>query len=154
MLFRSLGPGGAAGPGGGAGPKKNAFEDQPKEVRNARRILQQRLERIHYGLTGTGGAKKPGTPQAEPKGGLNTLVDDAVKSKLMKVVTTIEDLQASLNKESLTSISLVKSTTRKPIFDLKKAVSDIIGDDGSTTVAPPEEPAGDRPVDDGFGGGN
>ncbi|MFZ4081709.1 MAG: hypothetical protein ACOYKN_10805 [Pirellula sp.] len=152
------GAGPAGGPGGGpAGPPgfnnpakpKNPFEDQPREVKNARRFLQQRLERVHYGLTGTGRKSATATPPAESKG-LMSVVDDAAKLKLMDVVKKVEALQDALNKESITSIDLVKNSSRRPIFDLKQAIAAIIGDDGSKKEAPPEE--GKDPLDDGFGG--
>ncbi|MEY2612225.1 MAG: hypothetical protein RL069_1037, partial [Planctomycetota bacterium] len=125
------------------------FEDQPKEVRNARRILQQRLERIHYGLTGTG--RKGTSDPAEAKG-LTSLSDEASKTKLLEVVAKVEALQDELNKDTLTSLDVVKSSTRRPIFDLKQAIASIIGDDG-TNKPPTDEPGGKDPVDDGFGGG-
>ena len=155
----SGGPGGG-GPGGGpAGPPgfpgnnpkpKNAFDDQPKEVKNARRFLQQRLERVHYGLTGTGRKSSTATAPTEAKG-LMSLVDDAGKLKLIDVVKKVEGLQDELNKEALTSIDAVKTGTRRPVFDLKQAIAAIIGEDGSKKEQLPEEP-GKEPVDDGFGG--
>lgn len=144
--------GGAGGPpgfGGTTSKKSNVFEDQPKEVRNARRILQQRLERIHYGLTGTG--RKGASDPAEAKG-LTSLADEASKTKLLEVVAKVEVLQDELNKDTLTSLDVVKSSTRRPIFDLKQAIASIIGDDG-TNKPPTDEPGGKDPVDDGFGGG-
>jgi hypothetical protein len=144
--------GGAGGPpgfGGTTSKKSNVFEDQPKEVRNARRLLQQRLERIHYGLTGTG--RKGTSDPAEAKG-LTSLSDEASKTKLLEVVAKVEALQDELNKDTLTSLDVVKSSTRRPIFDLKQAIASIIGDDG-TNKPPTDEPAGKDPVDDGFGGG-
>lgn len=146
------GLGGAGGPpgfGGTTTKKNNVFEDQPKEVRNARRILQQRLERIHYGLTGTG--RKGTSDPAEAKG-LASLADEATKTKLLEVVAKVEALQDELNKDTLTSLDLVKSSTRRPIFDLKQAIAAIVGDDG-TNKPPTDEPGGKDPVDDGFGGG-
>jgi len=80
-----------------------------------------------------------------------SVVDDAAKLKLMDVVKKVEALQDALNKESITSIDLVKSSSRRPVFDLKQAIAAIIGDDGSKKEAPPEE-SGKDPLDDGFGG--
>ena len=79
-----------------------------------------------------------------------SVVDDAAKLKLMDVVKKVEALQEALNKESITSIDLVKNASRRPVFDLKQAIAAIIGDDGSKKEAPPEE--GKDPLDDGFGG--
>jgi hypothetical protein len=154
----SGGPGGAPG-GGSAGPPgfpgnnprpKNPFDDQPKEVKNARRFLQQRLERVHYGLTGTGRKSSAATAPTDAKG-LMSLLDDAGKLKLIDVVKKVEGLQDELNKETLTSIDAVKLGTRRPVFDLKQAIAAIIGEDGSKKEQLPDEPGKD-PVDDGFGG--
>jgi hypothetical protein len=79
-----------------------------------------------------------------------SVVDDAAKLKLMDVVKKVEALQDALNKESITSIDLVKNASRRPVFDLKQAIAAIIGDDGSKKETPPEE--GKAPLDDGFGG--
>lgn len=151
------GPGGgpaggpAGGPGfGGATRPRNPFDDQPKEVRNARRLLQQRLERSHYGLTGTGRKPPPGNPPVDPKG-LIALVDEPSKEKLSDVVKRIEALQDELNKETLTSIDGIRSSTRRPIFDLKQAIAAIIGEDNAKTDSPIEG-SGKDPLDDGFGG--
>lgn len=151
------GPGGgpAGGPPGGPGfggvaRPRNPFDDQPKEVRNARRLLQQRLERSHYGLTGTGRKPLPGTPPVDPKG-LIALVDEPSKEKLSDVVKRIEALQDELNKETLTSIDGIRFSTRRPIFDLKQAIAAIIGEDNAKTDLP-SEGSGKDPLDDGFGG--
>jgi hypothetical protein len=143
------GPFGPPGFGGGNQRPKNAFDDQPKEVKNARRYLHQRLERIHYGLTGTGRKSSTAVPPTDAKG-LMALLDDAGKSKLTDVIKKVESLQDELNKETLTSIDGVRVATRRPVFDIKQAITAIIGDDGSRKDAPPD--SGKDPLDDGFGG--
>lgn len=143
------GPFGPPGFGGGNQKPKNAFDDQPEEVKNARRYLHQRLERIHYGLTGTGRKSSTAVPPTEAKG-LMAMLDDAGKSKLTDVIKKVESLQDELNKETLTSIDGVRVATRRPVFDIKQAITAIIGDDGSKKDAPPD--SGKDPLDDGFGG--
>jgi hypothetical protein len=148
------GPGGGSplGPpgfGGGTARPKNPFDDQPKEVKNARRFLQQRLERIHYGLTGTGRKSTAAVAPTDAKG-LMAILDDAGKSKLTDVVKKVEALQDELNKESLSSIDVVRNSTRRPVFDLKQAISAIVGEDGAKKDAPVD--SGKDPLDDGFGG--
>jgi hypothetical protein len=78
------------------------------------------------------------------------LLDDAGKSKLNDVVKNVEALQEELNKETLSSIDGVRFATRRPIFDLKQAITAIIGEDGTKKESAPE--AGKDPLDDGFGG--
>jgi hypothetical protein len=80
-----------------------------------------------------------------------SLVDETSKEKLSDVVKRIETLQDELNKDTLTSIDAIRSSTRRPIFDLKQAIAAIIGEDNAKTNLPTEEPGKD-PLDDGFGG--
>lgn len=86
----------------------------------------------------------------DPKG-LIALVDEPSKEKLSDVVKRIEALQDELNKETLTSIDGIRSSTRRPIFDLKQAIAAIIGEDNAKTN-PSTEESGKDPLDDGFGG--
>jgi hypothetical protein len=148
------GPAGGGAPGFGAKePKpKNPFDEQPKEVRNARRILQQRLERIHYGLNGFG---KKST--ATPTKGLFTWADDNQKAQIAKIIASIESLQGILNSDKMSSLDKVTSMTRRPIYDLQQACTAITGDDTVASVVPP--PTDDSGTDDtssgdGFGSEN
>lgn len=166
------GPPGAGGPGGsglaggesesGAGgppgfsnrdaKPKNPFDEQPKEVRNARRILQQRLEKIHFGLNGYG---KKSTQL--PTKGLVAWSDDQHKAQIMKILSSIESLQGILNSDKIAGLAQVQSMTRRPIYDLQQACTAITGDESVAVVAPP--PTDDTSTegastDDGFGGGN
>ena len=86
----------------------------------------------------------------DPKG-LMSLVDETSKEKLSDVVKRIEALQDELNKETLTSIDGIRSSTRRPIFDLKQAIAAIIGEDNAKTNLPTDA-SGKDPLDDGFGG--
>ncbi|MFN7730473.1 MAG: hypothetical protein ACK5OB_01125 [Pirellula sp.] len=165
------GPPGAGGPGGsglaggegesGAGgppgfsnrdaKPKNPFDEQPKEVRNARRILQQRLERIHLGLNGYG---KKSTQL--PTKGLIAWSDDLHKAQILKIVSSIESLQGILNSDKMTGLDKVQSMTRRPIYELQQACTAITGDESVAVVAPPptEDTATEgASTDDGFGGG-
>jgi hypothetical protein len=166
------GPPGAGGPGGsglaggesesGAGgppgfsnrdaKPKNPFDEQPKEVRNARRILQQRLEKIHFGLNGYG---KKSTEL--PTKGLVAWSDDQHKAQIAKILSSIESLQGILNSDKIAGLAQVQSMTRRPIYDLQQACTAITGDESVAVVAPP--PSDDTSTegastDDGFGGGN
>jgi hypothetical protein len=162
---RGGGPPGLGGPGGGgliggddgggppgaagAGAKpKNPFEDQPKEVRNARRILQQRLERIHVGLNGFG--KKSSETSTR---GLMNLLPETEKGKIQEVLNKIEALQQSLNSDKNTGLSELVTNTRRPIYDLQQALSVIVKDDSSGLLEPPppETTEGESTEGDGFG---
>jgi hypothetical protein len=158
------GPGGVGGlvggdEGGGAGgppgftanaPKpKNPYDEQPKEVRNARRMLQQRLERIHYGLNGFG--KKSTTL---PVKGLVAWADESDKDKIAGLVSRIESLQDLLNSDKLTGLDKIQSMTRRPIYDLQQACTAITGDEAVAVIAPPpvDETTESETSEDGFGG--
>jgi hypothetical protein len=162
---RGGGPPGLGGPGGGglvggdegggppgaagAGAKpKNPFEDQPKEVRNARRILQQRLERIHVGLNGFG--KKSSETSTR---GLMNLLPETEKGRIQEVLNKIEALQQSLNSDKITGLSELVTNTRRPIYDLQQALSVIVKDDSSGLLEPPppETTEGESTEGDGFG---
>lgn len=166
------GPPGAGGPGGsglaggesesGAGgppgfsnrdaKPKNPFDEQPKEVRNARRILQQRLERIHFGLNGY--AKKS---TQLPTKGLVAWSEDQRKAQILKILGIIETLQSTLNSDKITGLDQVQSMTRRPIYELQQACTAITGDESVAVVAPlPTDDTateGASTDDDGFGGG-
>ncbi|MEI8212764.1 MAG: hypothetical protein WCI02_11490 [Planctomycetota bacterium] len=149
-------PGGGAGGPPGFGQKepkaKNPFDEQPKEVRNARRILQQRLERIHYGLNGFG---KKST--ATPSKGLFAWADDNQKAQIAKILASIESLQGILNSDKMSSLDKVTSMTRRPIYDLQQACTAITGDDTVALVVPPptDDSGTDEPSSgDGFGNEN
>jgi len=140
--------GGPPGFGGAAAKPKNAFEDQPKEVRNARRILQQRLERVHVGLNGFG--KKSTEPSTR---GLINLLPDTEKGKIQEVLRKIEALQESLNSDKNTGLGEMLATTRRPIYDLQQALSVIVKDDANELLEPPppENAEGESTEGDGFG---
>lgn len=140
--------GGPPGAGGAAVKPKNPFEDQPKEVRNARRILQQRLERIHVGLNGLG--KKSNETSTR---GLMNLLPETEKGKIQEVLNKIEALQESLNSDKNTGLNELVATTRRPIYDLQQALAAIVKDDaGGLVEPPPPEPSEGEPSEgDGFG---
>lgn len=175
-MGRSGGPGGAGGPPGMGGPggvgglvggdeggatggppgytanapkPKNPYDEQPKEVRNARRMLQQRLERIHYGLNGFG---KKST--ALPTKGLTAWADENDKEKLAGLVSRIESLQDLLNSDKLTGLDKIQSMTRRLIYDLQQACTEITGDEAVAVLTPPpvDEVSESDSTEDGFGG--
>ena len=129
------GAGGLGRPGGAAPPKqKNPFDEQPKEVRVARRILQQRLEKIHYGLNGFG---KNNTKT--PTKGLVVVAEEGRQENLKSLVAAIELLQKALNDDKIKDLSSLVNTTRSAVSGLQNACEAIVGSDGQV----------DLPVDDG-----
>jgi hypothetical protein len=131
------GGGGGGKPGGGGRfgqpgnqNKKNPFDEQTKEVKVARRILQQRLEKIHYGLNGYGKANA-----TTPTKGLIVVAEEGRKSKLDDVIVAIEAVQKALNDEKVGELGQLISTTRASISELQTACEAIVGSDGQFDLA-------------------
>jgi len=142
------GEGGRPGaPGGGGSRPKNPYDEQPTEVKNARRMLQQRLERIHYGLNGYG---KAGS--GEVTKGLVAWAGEEQKAKWLDLVTQVEALQKSLNEESISSLDTLQTSTRGPIRDLLKACEEIAGADAAAMAEVPAPAEGDSGADPGDSG--
>lgn len=147
-------------PGAPSPPKqKNAFDEQPKEVRVARRILHQRLEKIHHGLNGYGKAN----PKPPTKGLLVSAGEDR-QEKLKTVIDAIEAVQKALNDEKVKDLNSLVNSTRLSITELQTACEAIVGSDGQVdlpvvgdnTNSDPEggaddSGASDRGSDSGFG---
>lgn len=127
------GEGGGLGPGRGAPnpPKpKNAFEEQPKEVRVARRILQQRLEKIHYGLDGFGKAHDG----KDSTKGLIVIADAGRTDKIKSVIKAIESLQKALNDDKIKDLNSLVNSTRLYVNALQSACEAIVGSDGQVDL--------------------
>jgi hypothetical protein len=101
------GEGGMGGLGGmGGQPRANA--NVPPEVRNAKRIIHQRLERIHLALNGFPRKYPDANPLAKnPPKGLITLVSDTEKPKVQEAIEKLDKLQTDLSGQfgDLTSLS-------------------------------------------------
>lgn len=91
------GEGGMGGMGGmGGQPKANV--NLPPEVRNAKRIIHQRLERIHLALNGFPRKYPDSNPLAKsPPKGLITLVSDDEKPKVQEAIEKLDKLQVDLS---------------------------------------------------------
>lgn len=131
---------------GGAGAtikKKNPFELQPKEVRNARRIAHQRFERIHLALNGamndgSGGVRRT-TSTAQPSAvtpansteekALLSLISSNAKEKghVLALIAKVEQFQKDLNSEKIADLNSLTMTVRKSISDIRAACDAITG---------------------------
>lgn len=123
------GEGGRPGAGGGAPKSKNPYDEQPKEVKIARRILQQRLEKVHYGLNGFG-KTNPG----EPTKGIVALAADDRKEKLNELIAAIDALQKALNDDKVKGLDTLVNSTRAAVTDLQAACDAIVGSDGQVDL--------------------
>jgi hypothetical protein len=123
--------GGLGGRAGAAPPKpKNAFEEQPKEVRVARRILHQRLEKIHYGLDGFGKAHLG----KEVTKGLISIAEEGRRENLLSVINYVEALQKALNDDQIKDLNSLVTSTRTAVSNLQKACEEIVGSDGQVDL--------------------
>jgi hypothetical protein len=123
------GEGGRPGAGGGAPKSKNPYDEQPKEVKVARRILQQRLEKVHYGLNGFG-KTNPG----EPTKGIISLAAEERKEKLSNLISAIDTLQKALNDDKVKGLDTLVNSTRAAVTDLQTACDAIVGSDGQVDL--------------------
>ncbi len=138
---------------GGASPKKtNPFEDQPKEVKNARRIVHQRFERIHLALNGSpndGHARRAATttqPGAQPSAtseekSLLALIsaNQKEKDKVVSLLTKIEKFQNDLNGEKIADLNSLKMTVSKSIRGIRNACDLITGEKKEVVETDDEE---------------
>ena len=144
------GYGGAGGKGGAAPKKTNPFEDQPKEVKNARRIAHQRFERIHLALNGnfndghgrkTVTASQPSTP-SEDKALISLIASNQKeKEKVSSLLTKIEKFQNDLNGEKIADLGSLTSAVRVSRRGILNACDLITGEKKEAVDADDEEDA-------------
>jgi len=127
----SSGSGYSGGPGAGGGNKpKRPFEDQPKEVKNARRIAHQRFERIHLALNGNPLdyvlQKKLGKPSDDK--GLVVFIPEGEKAKLTSLLSSVDAFQKELNDDKVTDLSTLSFAVAKSVQKLRADCDLILGE--------------------------
>ena len=136
----SSGEGSGSGFGGGVVPTqkpKRPFEDQPKEVKNARRIAHQRFERIHMALDGIpmnaalflkkNQSTQPAGTKLEEKG-LLSIIPAAEKEKVVSLLASVEAFQKELNDEKVADLSSLTLATTKSVKQLRADCDLILGE--------------------------
>jgi hypothetical protein len=130
--------GGGYGMSGGKQEKKtNVFEQQPKEVKNARRLAHQRFQRIHLALNGTyrKPEPKPGesptapTVISEAKGIIKLMADGPKKANIKKLIEKVEAFQVDLNDEKIHDLSTMTTILGKSMKGLREICVEIMGED-------------------------
>ena len=116
---------------GGAKPnqKKNPTEEQPKEVKNARRIAHQRFERIHLALNGA--PRKPTTALAASSNvdkALVALISAEEKVKVTGLLAKVELFQEELNDHNIKDLSSLTIAVTKSVKELRVACDLILGE--------------------------
>ena len=127
------GYGGSGMPGMQSSSKKpNAFDKQPKEVKNARRIAHQRFERIHCALNSEFLAPKPLVADSKERvplaqKALLALISDneKEKEKVTELIMKIEQFQKDLNDEKVIDLNALSMSVNKSIWDIR-IVCDLI----------------------------
>ncbi|TWU66592.1 hypothetical protein V7x_21610 [Crateriforma conspicua] len=114
----------------GMAPVVQEYEPQPAEVVATRRRLNDVLQQIHLGVTGSA---KPGMP-SKP-GGLLAVADDASKGKIITWVTEMETLLTDLNDKSLEE---TKDFLEK-LTELTEQLEKMAGDAAKKPVAAPDQ---------------
>ena len=143
------GEGMASGGGGGGGPKpRRPFEDQPKEVKNARRIAHQRFEKIHLALNGMAlnpvVQKRPVTDEKEKEKmkterALLAFIPAAEKEKLTKLLDKIDLFQKDLNDEKISDLNSLMSTVKKSLEAVRAECDEILGEKKEVVLEKDEE---------------
>ncbi len=106
--------------------KPNAFDKQPKEVKNARRIAHQRFERIHCALNSEFLAPKPLVADSKERvplaqKALLALISDneKEKEKVTELIMKIEQFQKDLNDEKVIDLNALSMSVNKSIRDIR-----------------------------------
>lgn len=128
------GSGGSSGFGGGGATggnkQKRPFEDQPKEVKNARRIAHQRFERIHLALNGNpldfDVQKKTGKTTKDQ--GLLVFLPEGEKAKVSSLLSSVDAFQKALNDEKVSDLSTLSVAVAKSIIKLRADCDLILGE--------------------------
>jgi len=129
--------GGSGGPGAAGDKKaKKPLEDQPKEVKNARRIAHQRFERIHLAIDGNprdyATQKKIG--KAIDDKGLLVFIPEAEKAKLTSLLSSVDAFQKELNDEKVTDLSTLSFAVAKSVKKLRADCDLILGETKEVVV--------------------
>lgn len=131
-------------------PKKNPTEEQPKEVKNARRIAHQRFERIHLALNGA--PRKPTSALAASSNvdkALVALISAEEKDKVTGLLAKVELFQEELNDHNIKDLTTLTIAVAKSVKELRVACDLILGEKKSAVVDADEDdplsPSATRP---------
>ncbi|AMV33885.1 hypothetical protein VN12_17280 [Pirellula sp. SH-Sr6A] len=152
-------PGGSGGPGGpgsggygGEGEGSGIFggyggaptqsrAPQPADLKNARRLLNQRLERIHVALNGATGAASAQTA-SRPESGLIKIIPEDEKYKIKYAIEKLQELQKVLNDTAkFNDLNALRTLVASPMYELRVAFKDFSGEQ-TTTEDPTFSPFG------------
>jgi len=128
-------PGGGGSGGGAPAKPKRPFEDQPKEVKNARRIAHQRFEKIHLALNGlflnpTFKKKPEDKEKAKDKADRALLVwiPAIEKETLTKLLDKVDQFQKDLNDDKVTDLTSLNLAVKKSLTALRADCDEILGE--------------------------
>ena len=141
------GPGGGGYPGAPSGSTRptNPFADQPKEVKNARRIAHQRFERIHYALNGAYRKTPVADANAAPKGLLAYAATDEKKTAINLLIEKVEKLQTDLNDDKVKDLPTLLVAVGKSTKELRAAYQPLMGDEKAKSDTADEKDSDTEP---------
>ena len=136
MMGEGGGDGGMGMLGGpGSNRKPNAFDKQPKELKNARRIANQRFERIHCALNSEFLPPKQLVADSKERvplvqKALLALISDneKEKEKVTELILKIEQFQKAVNDEKIVDLNALSMSVSKSIRDIRVACDLILSD--------------------------
>ncbi|XZE36240.1 hypothetical protein SH501x_001798 [Pirellulaceae bacterium SH501] len=124
------GEGGVMGGYGGSAAPTRA--PAPVDLKNARRMLNQRLERLHMALNGAPGVVSTQTAP-RPERGLIVVVPEAEKYKIKYAIEKLEDVQKVLNDSTkFSDLSALNTQLAMPMRELRLAYKDFSGEQETT----------------------
>lgn len=122
------GPGyGMSGFGNSPANQSNVSK-QPTEVKNARRMLNQRLERLHLAFYGTPVGDDKKVSENPAKRGIASFAPASEKYNLEHTIEKLREVQKSLNEDKILDLSSLTGYTNQPIREFGAACFEISGD--------------------------
>ena len=140
------GSGGGSGGSGGGGTgvtnrPKRPFEDQPKEVKNARRIAHQRFERVHLALNGNpldyDLQKKAGKTTKDQ--GLLVSLPEGELAKVTSLLSSIDAFQKALNDEKASDLTALSLAVAKSVKRIQADCDLILGETKEVVITDDDE---------------
>lgn len=117
------------GYGGSAAPTR---APAPVDLKNARRMLNQRLERIHMALNGAPAAAAS-QAASRPDRGLIVVMPEAEKYKIKYAIEKLEEVQKVLNDSAkFNDLTGLNTQLAMPLRELRLAYKDFSGEQATT----------------------
>ena len=120
--------GGMFGGSGAGGNKKPPKKEEPKELKNARRIAQQRFEKIHMALNGAPRKPLASATKVEKERGLLAIVPETEKEKVKALIEKVEQFQTDVSDEKVADLNSLTVKVYKSIKEMREACELIVAE--------------------------